>query len=512
MAGESTSFMKLVTGSQAEGFPLTSHYTHEPPDLDIMFLYGGDWCVRIPSERDVNKTNCHRYKPYLEMAMEDCAPGYCHIYMQGNQALATPTHRCSYLFLKFLNILPNYVTLASPYFVMVICLSFMKYRRWSFAYALLCTLKMWGAFALCSMVFAYLESPSSKLFHQHDEKNILLPLEFLRELSYKVEYLPQIFQGPSHSIFNRDLVPALICLQPFPCIEEYLKRKRSTIWPTPKALAQIAATPGVLVPTGRKRSPMYLIEWRFSFSVQELCLSQEMPSWVKAGYRAFKYTLKPLLQALRVYLNSNVEDVSFYNTSLELLMDRMKFSYTKYKFDLECLDLGLHGKRYNLARRDESCICSYHMKNILLWSLEDSDIWEEPCPLNLKLRLLYKLEVCLRLGSLPQYFNVENNLLENVSTEELALTRACVTEILRDPVAAMSSVAVKYVSPIDAGMPLKPNHLWNRRWYVACWAPNHYLNQCQPIIWLFASLLINVQNFLFSRMIRHFNEGISTWD
>ena len=334
--------MQLVTGSQVEGFALTGEYTTEPPDLDIMFLYEGDWCVHIPSLVDVKGTNCEKSKAHPEVTLEGCAPGYCQIYIPSKQTLTSPFQRCSYFLLQFLNILPNHITIASSYFVTVLCLSFMEYRRWSYGYALLSTCIYIAAFTMSSRAAAYIATPSPNLFCEHDEKTILLPKAFLQELSYKVDYLPSIFQGPSHSIFNRDLVPALICSQPFPCMEQYLTRERHSIWPRPNTLAQIATAPGVLVPTGRKGSPNFPIEWRFSFSVQEICLSQEIPPWVKSGYRAFKYTLKSLLQALRISSTLNVEEVSLHNTSLEHLIDRIKSSYMKYRTDLEYLNSGFY--------------------------------------------------------------------------------------------------------------------------------------------------------------------------
>ena len=116
----------------------------------------------------------------------------------------------------------------------------------------------------------------------------------------------------------------------------------------------------------------------------------------------------------------------------------------KYRADLEYLNSGFYWKSDDLVKECDSRICSYHMKNILMWSSKEPDTCKEPCPFILMIRLLYKLESCLTCGSLPHYFNVENNLLENVSINDLALTRTCIVEMLRDPVTAMSSIAVQY--------------------------------------------------------------------
>ena len=435
LSGETHSFVTMVTGSRAEGFALASNYTRETPDLDMMFLYGGNWCVRIPNVRDTNANMGQSIQTYPEMSTESCTSGYCQIYIKGSQNLALPAARCSYFPLTIINVVPSHLSLIISYLVTALCLTSPTYRRQVLRRALFFYL----SFAISSMVTAYLvrQLRSRNVFRQQNGHKLLLPKAFLQELSCQLYFPPQKFQGPSHAVLDFDLVPALICNRPFPCMEQYLARERSTIWPPPKALAQIAAMPGVLVPTGSKGSPNIDTEWRYSFSVQEICLSQEMPGWIKAGYRAFKYTLKHHLHALRTSLHSTDKEDVPQDTLCGHLVNPMMSRYTHYQVDFQQRYVSHMESAIDVVENNDGHVCSYHLKTILLWSLEDPGSWEGCCPLRFMLRLLHNLECHLQSRSLPHYFNIDNNLLANISMHELALARACVVEILRDPVAAM---------------------------------------------------------------------------
>ena len=319
---------------------------------------------------------------------------------------------------------------------------------------------------LCTLALGALtkfkSSSSPRFFIPWHGNLVLAPKLFIEGMSDK-NYLnaeTQI-QGPSMQYpgiipnnfdptCDHDLVPALICLQPFPCIKQYLMWEWSTLWPSAKALAQMADIPGVLVPTGRKGSPNTDIEWRYSFSVQEICRSQEMPGWVKAGYRAFKYTLKHMSHVLRVAMVPTDEEVLYQDISVKQLIDRMMSEYTKYRDGLQLQKSNLQCDiDDDLQKEGESRVCSYHMKTILMWSLEDPYTWKEQSPFWLMLCLLRNMERHLRYGSLPHYFSDDCDLFANVSLNELALTCACVVEILRNPVAVMCHTAVKPTSATD---------------------------------------------------------------
>ena len=380
------------------------------------------------------------------MDTEDCASGYCQIYEKCTPPLPRLPQRFSSSTIR------NERWTVSLTCVEFICCSLLGWRYFPKNLTIKCILlqSLITPFVLLSAGFLnFPNSSPQRVFILRNGRKILSTKRFLAGVSDRsyINSLPH-FQGPSMRYFDfikypsnpvadHDLVPALICLQPFPCMKQYLVRERSTMWPIPNTLSKIAATPGVLVPTGRKGSLNVDTEWRYSFSVQEICLSQEMPGWVKTGYRAFKYTLKHLSHALRISVDSTDEEVLYQDESVKQLIDRMVSAYTKYR-----MELPNWGFRLDLANEDESKFCTYHMKSILFWSLEDQDTWKEPCPFRLMLRLLNKLEGHLRSGILPHYFNIECNLFANIPRKELALINACVVEILSDPVAAMCHTAV----------------------------------------------------------------------
>ena len=377
------SVMKLVTGSRAECFALSDEYTHERLDLDIMFLYVGDWCVRIPSKCDVKEETDHALATVPVINTEGCPPCCCQIHIRNIQKVATPTQRCSIFLLKFVNTVPVYFGFTTGSVSYMLIQTFLKYRNYSFYGALFRSVKIFISCTAFFLVAGILLTRSPQLFLHQNGKHILLPGVFLREVSYKLIFETPTFQGPSHVAFGGvyDLVPALICCQPLPCIMKYLSRERSAIWPTPKALAQIAATPGVLVPTGKKGSPTFPTEWRFSFSIQEICLSQKMPAWVKAGYRAFKYTIKHLLHALRVTVDSTDEIIICRDPSARQLLEWMLSQYKKYKARLQRTGSGDHQAcDDDMTEFDGSRICSYHLKTVLLWALEDPDTWVKQFP------------------------------------------------------------------------------------------------------------------------------------
>ena len=438
--------MQLVTGSRAEGFALSSDYIGERPDFDLMFIYGGDWCVRTPYACNANDTESNVFKDNPEMAVEGCAPGYCRINIKPFKQLSVPTDIYDFPGSEQVRRQAQ-----EPFALLLFgALLWGWYKPSSslirplFTYAVYVPFLM-GMFSL----WAVEDEMKGGLYVELNKQTCLSSKEFLRwciPLSYRTEYInPPQFQGPSHTLLGDDLVPALICLQPFPCMDQYLARERSTIWPTPEALAQISATPGMLVPTGMKGSPNCDIEWRFSFSAQEIILSQEMPPWIKAGYRAFKYTTKHLLHALRISVDSTNEEVIFQDASSKHLIARLVCGYRKYRIEFQQNPLFLREEYIAVTKENESRVCSYHLKTILLWSLEDPNTWQEQCPFRLMLRLLRDLENHLTSGSLRHYFNIDCNLFQNVSIKELAFTRACVGEILRNPFFVMCRTAVKRV-------------------------------------------------------------------
>ena len=420
------------TGSRPEGFALSHEYVHDPPDLDIMYLYGGEWCVHVPRMCIVNETT---EQTYLEMNTDGWAPGYCQIHIKGTHKLLRPAQKCSYIYLRIIeNALKWAFTIS--YLIGTLFRDPTERRK-----VLMSGVGFCVCFALTAKVTRYILRRvfSPYLFLEHDGKRIVLPQEFLRQLSLPFHVKSEKFQGPSHAILDLDVVPGLICLQHFPCIGQYLMRARSSLWPTPNALIQIASMPGVIVPTGKKGSPNYHFEWRFSFSVQEICLASAMPEWVKTGYRVFKYTMKYHLSVLRSSNDpTNQENVNL-NSSIEHLVDEMMSGYTQYLIGLQ--QNSVFHREKDAVDQPEGSVCSFHFKTILLWSLEDPDTWEKTVRFGSCFVCFasWKVIWCL------VHYLITSILFENVSIEDLAFTRACVVEILRDPIAAICHTSKKQI-------------------------------------------------------------------
>ena len=128
----------------------------------------------------------------------------------------------------------------------------------------------------------YVVENNDKCFHSSHEVTFIL-LHTMRGVS---------LQGPAKTVEGTDHVSALVCSAPFSYIIRYLSRKRCSQLPSNTVLEDIVGLPGVLVPTGNKDSINRDLERRQSYSIQELCLAQDMPGWVKVAFNCTKGLLK----------------------------------------------------------------------------------------------------------------------------------------------------------------------------------------------------------------------------
>ena len=230
------------------------------------------------------------------------------------------------------------------------------------------------------------------------------------------------YKGPALKIGLHDFVPGLVCSAPFPCMKDYMQRSRQSRWPPQKSLEDTASIPGIIVPTEIPINPIDTDEWRYSFSPQELRLAQDMTDWVKLGYRALKYTCKSLYQRKcsatgEIKNGHNVTGPILSKTVIRSIIFRLLGWVPSTKAE--------NGRKH---------VSSYHMKTVLLWSLEREFTWQEECSFRLMILLLRKLADHLAAGVLPHYFNPSCNLLQNISREELDSARSCLDDILSDPV------------------------------------------------------------------------------
>ena len=188
-----------------------------------------------------------------------------------------------------------------------------------------------------------------------------------------------------------EIIVALMCAGPLPAIRDFQSRPRQSWWPHRGLMDRMQKAPGMLVCASHKSSDddQQALHFRASFSLQELMLARDMPMWVKQGYTAFKLTVKSLLAR----------------------------------------------HRHSLASAGRSKVCSYHLKTVLFWTLEDPDIWNVYCPFQFMMRLLTSLRLFITKSPpvLPNYFIPECNLFAHIDRLDIELLLLVIKQIQTDP-------------------------------------------------------------------------------
>ena len=473
----------LVTGSRAEGLGMKGGWGHEPADTDIMLLNGHCWGVHIADEEDATIINGAGAtesdgESFLQMTDAD-VPCFCRVKVNGRiqdladrigQGIARGTTTPEEIGANILMVgVLSVAALLQPGVTLMSFLSDVSF------------FSLFGRFFTPAQRAQLYHSTTADSYRTMDSLRRRLPnvissywsigKERVMEcfcLWNGIQYLSsvkvlrllsdprhsQIHQGPSQTVGQVDLVPALVCSRPFPCMlaeDGYLSRSHCPRWPTSEALADIGVLPGVIVPTGNTDNsahelergyslspheqrlsrdmpewdivptviPEYVnheLEWRYSFSTQELRLSHDMPEWVRTGYRAAKYTFKSVCKKnLSTSRDNGSRFSDTRHSAMRLLGIALGFVYTTRTTD---------GRKH---------VSSYHLKTVLLWCLEQESTWQEECPFLLMLILLKTLDHHLVTGILPHYFNPDCNLLQSIPKEELDFARSCAGEILCDP-------------------------------------------------------------------------------
>ena len=237
-------------------------------------------------------------------------------------------------------------------------------------------------------------------------------------------------QGPSQVMGGNDHVPGLLCSKPFKAMDNFRRRQRES-WPKEDTLSKIIRLPGVLVPTGNKGSLYRDIEWRESYSLPEFMLSQDMPAWVKIAHRAVKYTLKSQQRNIDQGDICTRSKFSIKNPLLWIVEKIANYLFNHFLLlDYELPYAELEGR---------SMISSYHIKTILMWELEINyrSHRQNSCPFQLMRNMLQRLDTCLNEGKIPNYFNPDCNLLENVAMEHIISTKNNINRILQDPLKSL---------------------------------------------------------------------------
>ena len=433
-------WLPLQSGSRVEGLHLGKGQAPVASDRDIMYLYGGAWGVRVESGcRGIESETSA-----LVMDQSQCPPGYCRVRMTTVEGLVIQ-HMAQY-FLRGICLIMHIPLFMILSFILSFSFSFLFYitgllgEEMSVA---LCVVVLHCTVYSIPVIICRNSRPVYLMLHhlsnlpvlctvykllQIGSKNVkkciayrggeyflssAITLNVLRDINHDKTY-----QGPAQTSQDTDHVPALICSAPFPWITRYIYQPRSSQWPSKNALEDIRILPGLLVPTGKKGNVDCDLQWRQSCSLQELRLAQDMPDWVKGAFRSLKATMK--------FVKKRIENKDFCGTVLgsRFIARVLRYFLTSKQTAEPC-------------KNDVSVVCSFHMKNVLLWQLEEVDSWQHMCSFRLMIQLLIRLDHHLETGHLPHYFNPECNLLDNVQEAELMMTRHCIKIILSDPVDAM---------------------------------------------------------------------------
>ena len=147
-----------------------------------------------------------------------------------------------------------------------------------------------------------------------------------------------------------------------------------------------------LVLVGHKESDKIIQEARVSWSPGELILISKLPSIIKQGYIACKYTLKSVLKVLRNQ------------------------------------DEAVDGRSH---------VGSFHLKTTFLYFLEKTSPSNINSPFGLMMGLLRDLCCYIKDGKLPHYFLLECDLLSLVGPRERKFALQAIQTVLSDPISAL---------------------------------------------------------------------------
>ena len=347
-----------MSGSWAEGLAMQPFWGHKATDADCMMLHTGAWGVDVKGMEQ-------RSSPYDSMIV--CNPD-CNTTRLELTSLEPPSAYCE---VKLVGSVEDMVTRMGQTEVTSI-----RTNAWE-------TVGCQRA-RECLIKNSIGDSYNLSSFET---------VRALRSGKANTEYI----SGPAWQLDGgwSDMVVALVCSRPLPAIKTFYTRKRFVEWPRKDTIEKMFKIRGLLVCASDKLSTneKQHLQFRYSFSCQEVMLANDMPCWVKQGYIAFKYTMKSVLK-------------------------REKQSSQQGKVD---------------------SFCSYHLKTILLWTLERETTWHVQCPFHFMMILLDELQTCLdsKPPTLSHYFIPAHNLLQNVGKEEIDMVRSVMADIQADPVLAI---------------------------------------------------------------------------
>ena len=256
----------LIAGSKAEGLSMEELAGYDEADVDAMDIRGGGWVVHAGPECSAvsrcvvcSGSTTAVDESHLEMVCTGCPPAYCQVKVAGSISNVCDRMGRTAI-MQTLEVIQAVTTLGTDDARK--CLISRYDQAWLSSYEIL-------------------------------QRR---PCRWIKEYD---------FQGPagvvSHGLGSEDIVFTLICCSPLRCMDKFHKRVRAPYWPSDRTLERLRNTRGMIVCMGHRLSPEQdqHLQFRFSFSCQELLLANDMPPWVKQGYIAFKLTVKTKLLHVR---------------------------------------------------------------------------------------------------------------------------------------------------------------------------------------------------------------------
>ncbi|XP_063411863.1 uncharacterized protein LOC134694746 [Mytilus trossulus] len=243
--------------------------------------------------------------------------------------------------------------------------------------------------------------------------NIIASDDFLDYISTKEELNDALSEihGPSlsHSFFSEiDIVPCLKC-HTWPSVaKQWLLRYRPSGWPSHDIICKVVTEGVLLVPVGSKSSSSEgnPLEWRFSFSLSEKLLASSLNHCQFLCYSLLKIFLKQIL---------------------------------------------------NKINRVSDKLCSYHMKTVLFWVLEEDQhlCWIQENLLQCFLSCIQRLHYWISCEYIPNYFIPEHNMLDGKLSHDVLSYLSLLLDDMNKP----NSWKIIFSAPSLSNLKHKPNSI-----------------------------------------------------
>ena len=218
----------------------------------------------------------------------------------------------------------------------------------------------------------------------------------------------EYFKGPAYCMEtingqSTDTLHAVVCKKPFDEMTLFVTRNEFSNFSKHIPFERICKQRGLLVP----KAHIYCdrdkteIQFRKSFSTQEMLLLRSLPAWARQAAVTFKYIVKEA-----------TDDISSEHFVEQIDTERM--------------------------------MRSYHMKTVIMWTLEqmtDGD-WEAASAVRLLKNMIERLLEYLDKGRLPHYWVPDCDLFEGMSDAYIG----AVNERVRDMKSGLAAAVLRFKS------------------------------------------------------------------